>query len=308
METHPPEEVLESLYTGSWIDQNFKIWIGSREDSQAWDYLRRTRTFLEKAREKGGEFPAAAWQRAWEEIYIAEGSDWFWWYGDEFTSDNDEEFDRLFRGHLSQAHLLLSSPLPDYLKIPITAVHEVKPAVQPVGLISPTLDGRITHFYEWQEAGFFPSQSSQGSMYRKEAFLSGFYFGFDLQRLYLRLDPIRREPLEPRSLQVHIHFSSPRECRIFFPLHFPEGEEPSFVLQRPSAGSDPSLDRFSTIGSGQIIELSIAFSALQFLAKQRVDFYLQVQKDGLELERYPQNGYLSLVVPDLDFASNLWQV
>jgi len=68
------------------------------------------------------------------------------------------------------------------------------------------------------------------------------------------------------------------------------------------------MDRFSTIGSEQIVELAVSFSALQFQPKQRVDFYLQVQKDGLELERYPQSGYLSLVVPDLDFASNLWQV
>jgi len=68
------------------------------------------------------------------------------------------------------------------------------------------------------------------------------------------------------------------------------------------------MDRFSTIGSKQIVELAISFSVLQFQPKQRVDFYLQVQKDGMELERYPQSGYLSLVVPDLDFASNLWQV
>ena len=38
---------------------------------------------------------------AWEELYIAEGSDWNWWYGNEHSSANDEDFDALFR-HLEK--------------------------------------------------------------------------------------------------------------------------------------------------------------------------------------------------------------
>ena len=30
--------------------------------------------------------PAAIWPRAWDELYIAEGSDWFWWFGDDHSS------------------------------------------------------------------------------------------------------------------------------------------------------------------------------------------------------------------------------
>ena len=37
---------------------------------------------------------------AWHELYAAEGSDWFWWYGDDFDTAYKEEFDRLFRIHL----------------------------------------------------------------------------------------------------------------------------------------------------------------------------------------------------------------
>ena len=36
-------------------------------------------------------------QAAWWEIYAAEGSDWFWWYGPDFTIDTDLLFDELFR-------------------------------------------------------------------------------------------------------------------------------------------------------------------------------------------------------------------
>ena len=49
LEAHPPRETLDSLYTGSWIDQNFRIWIGSPEDNLAWNCLKRTRMLLQKA-------------------------------------------------------------------------------------------------------------------------------------------------------------------------------------------------------------------------------------------------------------------
>ena len=45
--------------------------------------------------------------RAREEVLIAEGSDWFWWYGDDHSSEHDLEFDDLFRRHLRNAYRLL---------------------------------------------------------------------------------------------------------------------------------------------------------------------------------------------------------
>ncbi|MDI6755990.1 MAG: glycoside hydrolase family 57 protein, partial [Thermodesulfobacteriota bacterium] len=89
LKAHPPRETLNFLHSGSWIEQNFRIWIGSPEENQAWDCLRRTRDFLQKTLGKGHDFPEDTRQLAWEEIYIAEGSDWFWWFGDDFTGDND---------------------------------------------------------------------------------------------------------------------------------------------------------------------------------------------------------------------------
>ena len=57
---------------------------------------------------------------AFEEILIAEGSDWNWWYGPEHHSANDREFDELYRKHLSNIYQLLGSRPPDYLSQPIT--------------------------------------------------------------------------------------------------------------------------------------------------------------------------------------------
>src|SRR5262249_15124815 len=43
---NPPTFTLPKLWAGSWINANFAIWIGHREDNQAWELLFRTRQFL----------------------------------------------------------------------------------------------------------------------------------------------------------------------------------------------------------------------------------------------------------------------
>ena len=65
---------------------------------------------------------------ALEEILIAEGSDWNWWYGPEHHSANDRDFDELYRKHLSNVYQALGATPPDYLAQPITGA-EVRPAV-----------------------------------------------------------------------------------------------------------------------------------------------------------------------------------
>jgi len=308
LEANPPEETLQTLFTGSWIDQNFRIWIGSPEDNQAWDCLRRTRTFLQEALRNAESLPEEKKSLAWEEIYVAEGSDWFWWFGEDFTSDNDSEFDRLFRTHLGNVHLLLGAEIPDYLKAPIALPREVKPTVEPLGLISPVIDGRITHFYEWQDAGYFGARPFRGSMYRAEGFVSGLYFGFDLERIYFRVDPILKNQNHLEGLQFHLHFLAPRAYQIVFPVKAPEGEEPFFTLYcQAEAGYQPR-GRWPTIHYREIIELAIPFGELGFWPRDKVEFVLRVQKGDLEVERYPRSGYLSLVIPDQDFESSMWRV
>src|SRR5262249_22476116 len=98
LESYPPSETLPRLFAGSWIGHNFAIWIGHDEDNTAWDALHRTREYLVRKTEAEalakGEDPFAnasgsAFKRAWEEMYIAEGSDWFWWFGDDHSSAQD---------------------------------------------------------------------------------------------------------------------------------------------------------------------------------------------------------------------------
>ena len=106
LERHPPTETLPRLFAGSWIGHNFAIWVGHDEDNTAWDALHAAREYLlrrqkEMTRGKSQNQattappdpikfpfpkPTTPLERAWRELYIAEGSDWFWWYGDDHSS------------------------------------------------------------------------------------------------------------------------------------------------------------------------------------------------------------------------------
>src|SRR5690606_30436185 len=76
---HPARETLGNLFAGSWISHNFAIWIGHPACNRAWDLLSEARAALVK-RTATDDVTADDVKRAWEELYIAEGSDWFWWF------------------------------------------------------------------------------------------------------------------------------------------------------------------------------------------------------------------------------------
>ena len=113
---HKNADQLKSLVPGSWINANFNVWIGAPEDNKAWDYLYHARNFYAQAAPAPREEQR---KLAFEEILIAEGSDWNWWYGPEHHSANDRDFDELYRKHLSNVYQALGGTPPDYLAQPI---------------------------------------------------------------------------------------------------------------------------------------------------------------------------------------------
>lgn len=110
----PSLPAMEWLWPGSWINGNYDTWIGEAEENRAWEYLVRARADLEKsgipAPAPGAPVPAAGTRtyyahQAWESMYAAEGSDWFWWYGsDQQAPGGDEPFDVAFRAHLANVY------------------------------------------------------------------------------------------------------------------------------------------------------------------------------------------------------------
>ena len=112
LKKNPPHLEIKRLATGSWIYAEFGKWIGNPYKLRAWEYLAKARQELEDPKL---EVPAQNLELAWKQMYICEGSDWFWWYG-----ENHFDFDKLFRLHLSNFYTLIGKSIPEYLNRPLS--------------------------------------------------------------------------------------------------------------------------------------------------------------------------------------------
>jgi alpha-amylase/alpha-mannosidase (GH57 family) len=203
---------LKSLVPGSWINANFNVWIGAPEDNKAWDYLYHARNFYTQA-----EAGATEKQRklAFEEILIAEGSDWNWWYGPEHHSANDRDFDELYRKHLSNVYQALGGIPPDYLAQPIAGA-AARPWFTPQSAyIHPRVAGDMVRYFEWMGAACYTADQRSGSMHGKQFLMDEVLAGIDEQYAYGRLDFAGKVPEHGFEVVVNLeswanHAAKPR--------------------------------------------------------------------------------------------------
>ncbi|MGA2140226.1 MAG: glycoside hydrolase family 57 protein, partial [Verrucomicrobiia bacterium] len=205
--SHPPGAILSTLHTGSWIHADFDIWIGEPEENRGWELLGHTRDFLQ-AKADRHEITPEQLKKALQEIYAAEGSDWFWWYGGDFVTDNDLIFDELFRTHLQNVYRICGVPIPDVLKTNICRSEVAREARKPTDLITPQIDGLITSYYEWAGAGLYEAGRNLGAMYRSERCIEAVHFGSDLTTFYLRVD-LRKGVELPSQAALRVNFVDP---------------------------------------------------------------------------------------------------
>ena len=109
---------IDNLYPASWFQPNYATWIGEADENLAWDYLYRVRVDFENAK-NSKNYTSEVIEAAFEYILLAEGSDWFWWYGDDQDSSVDEYFDKAFRTLLSNVYIELNLEIPAFLNKPI---------------------------------------------------------------------------------------------------------------------------------------------------------------------------------------------
>jgi len=178
-------EPLHGVFPGSWINANFNIWIGAEEDNQAWELLLAAR----RAYDETPNVPEHARKLAYEELLIAEGSDWNWWYGPEHGSDNRPEFDQLYRDHLVNVYRALGLIPPEALSRTILRleqsgeIHET-----PQNPIRITLDGEITSYFEWMGAGRYRPDPRSGAMHGGAPPIWEMLYGCDGKSVAVRLD------------------------------------------------------------------------------------------------------------------------
>jgi alpha-amylase/alpha-mannosidase (GH57 family) len=302
LEKYPPEKQIKTIFPGSWINGNFDTWMGDQEEVDGWDALKNARDILvSKEQDLTPELQAEAWC----EIYKAEGSDWFWWYGDDHSSANDPEFDRLFRAHLERVYHILGIVPPREIMEPIIQFRVERAEVEPSGLFTPVIDGRATTFYEWVSAGWMPTAGPEGVMSGGASIITAIYYGFDLGNLYFRFDPVKtEEPVDYSRWSLIIDIETKEKYRVEVKL----GKPDNYTVFRQVRDKWIRRTRKDCVAMHKIIELGLGFDDIDAKAGTKVNFDISFMEEGVERERWPKTGYISFTVPDESFQSRMWQV
>ena len=319
----PVQPKIETLWAGSWIKHDFTTWIGEDEENRAWDYLTTTRELLQKYISGIRQTTPEALHQAQNYMYIAQGSDWFWWFGTDQNSGNDEAFDQQFRSTLKQVYISLGESAPDFLGVPIIPLNPVSADIASSGLITVTVDGQVSSG-EWDPAGVY--LASGGVMASGQAYFQDLAYGFSSKDLFLKVTsvPEYQAPAGTNNLELYLQVPGSEPTNNFSDngtllgfsanrlaeVQFLDGNLVSAIMY-PAIGDESwgepiIIEKKAQIGN--ILELAIPLTDLgnaetgdrinlRAIHSDQVDLAGNVTM--MDADVLPGSGPAALIVPDL---------
>lgn len=312
---------LPKIYSGSWINRNFQLWIGEPVKNLAWTYLKQVRddfcTFVKvNPLHKNIEL-------ARRELFIAEGSDWFWWYGEPNDSGQDHIFDYLFREHLKNIYRYLDLQSPQYLENPLISTF-TKPSRYPKSKITPTMDGQDSIDDEWLNAGCI--NMPDGPVLQENKLFDKICFGFDDNNFYLRLylNNYLKENVAKTNVfhQMYVYMRNCDRKQLLSPTRLINKTENIFPIMREKFHSEIQisilgdklypLQLIKAIPSGlwalkgskdikvayeKVIDISIPFDNIDIGKGEMLEFFFVNANFGIKDSFIPQDILLTVQRP-----------
>ena len=139
----------------------------------------------------------------------------------------------------------------------------------------------------------------------QEGMVADLYFGFDLERLFVRLDA-RGGPFRERMAQVdglRIFFFQPEGFELS--VTNPAQEEPSLKLYHDEV---PVAESGVEAAAELVFELAIPFRSLAVNTDDPIHFCLELFQGEESIERVPNEGAIETFVPSPDYELIMWQV
>ncbi len=258
----PPTERLQHVPVGSWIRADLGIWVGNAEKNRAWEELGAARRAVAETLPTN---PEAA-KGAIEELYAAEASDWFWWYGDDHPSAHRAEFDRLFRGRLIRAYKVLD------LDAPATLQRSLRGS-------TPEEAGN-----EYRPAG------AVGTAHRASGAMRSVRYEADVEAIHVRVELVRAAEAE-RGASVAIVFAGTPERRAKIPLGSPGTGAVEWAGPVGDAASQ------GTYAAGRVVEIWIPWAAAGERRGEGSRFRVILERGGKDEEFAPLSGWFQIGRP-----------
>lgn len=275
---------LTRLAAGSWIRSDFTTWIGHPEENLAWELVQQTRSeIIGDEIEQALKHPEEPLTELVRELLRAEGSDWFWWFGDEHVTAQADIFDRLFRLHLEALYHLKGIPVParlhQWIKPPTTTIEGIEPSA----CFTPEIDGRIGDYFEWLAAGRI-DLAAGGAMYASRESLQEIHYGYDQHQLYFRFDQadfLRQSCGKNGRLEIRI--SGQQLIHISF----------IFADQSLSITAEGQRLGQGSASCQQVLEIAVPLEHLQLQTGESLSLSCHAIQGDRENGRWPTEGSAS---------------
>ncbi len=290
---------LNRLAAGSWIRSDFTTWIGHPEENRAWELLHQTRSEVINTEVKHAlAHPQEPLSDLVRELLRAEGSDWFWWFGDEHSTAQADIFDRLFRLHLEGLYHHKGLPVPARLHQPIKPVQKKVIGYEPTARFTPQIDGMIGDYFEWLAAGRI-KLAVGGAMHTSGEGLDELIYGYDQKHLYFRFDQLgllRRLCGETGGFEIRLLVKK------LFQIYYRFADETLVIMTEGEVATS------GLAGCRQILEFAVPLTALQLEDGDIVNLSCHALQDGRENGRWPPEGNASFCFHGAALDEDNWVV
>ncbi len=281
---------LKKIENSKSLNNTYKLWINEPVKDIAWTYLKHARDDFSDFVKREPKHPNI--NKAREELFICEGSDWFWWYGEPNSSGKDGLFDYIFRNHLKNIYNLLDLDYPKFLDEPLLGLTSTEPSNYPKGLISPQISGKIDYTVnEWANSGCI--EIPDGPVLRESKLFDKICFGNDRENFYLRFylnKFIKNNTMNTsRTYQMYIYLRKSGRRQLLSPIR---------LINKSENITPLSIEKFHNE-----IQISIKDNGLRFLRLVKA-----IAGDMWVLENYKFLEYAYDEVLDLKIPFNVLEI
>jgi len=270
------EHSLDRISAGSWIRGDFATWVGHEEKNTAWEKLFDAKITFNKNKTKLSKHRVSEVDHL---LKIAEGSDWYWWYGDDHHTNQQDIFDNLFRLHLQAAYKLMDITIPGELFKPIHSGALKTGIVLPQNRISPVLDGKISNFFEYMGAGYCDVTLDLSSMHMERGFFTKLYWGFD--RVYMYLAVFINQSEQTYGTKVLLEIQNNETIKT------------EFSLNKNEVTAHRHNDLDIEYSFGEILEIKISLS---YFSGDTAPIRLSAVKNGDTIDSIPVYDFIYLPI------------
>lgn len=324
LEKEKNHRLLKKIHSGSWINKNFQLWVGEPVKNLAWNYLKQVKEDLvEFIKDDPSNKNLSL---AYRELMIAQGSDWFWWYGEPNDSGQDHIFDYLFREHLKNVYRYCNIEPPEFLNSPLISIFN-KPSRYPKSTITPKIDGiDNSDDTDWLNAGSI--SMPDGPVLRENLVFDKIYYGADENNFYLRLylNEFFQESSSDSILlhQMYVYMRNADEKQTLSPVRLANKTENIFPIMREKFHNELRISVINDkkeapvhlvkamqgglwavktskdirVAFEKVVDVAIPFDCLDIASGDRLEFFFASANFGIKDSFIPQDVLLFIQRPD----------